>query len=148
MYEANVKLALTHLNRIMEVSAVVNIQLLMTTLNRLYYFLVNSGALTSVYLATFIKLGGMSVLRRLQEYCIGARPKFKKADYDEARYIISLLILSLYKHFRLNDNFEQTSNPFVMFASQKVVILQGWLCRVPKRVTSNGKRHRTGDRIG
>lgn len=93
----------------------------MTTLNRLYFYMMNSGTLVDVYLAVFIKQGGMSVLRRFQDYCIAARADFKKPDYDEVRYIISLLILSLYKHYRLNDNYELNQNPFAVFSSEKIV---------------------------
>lgn len=99
-----------------------NIHLLMTTLNRLYFYMINSGTLADIYLSVFIKLGGMAVLRGFQEYCIAGKAKFKRPDYDEIRYIVSLLILSLYKHYRLNDDYELNQNPFAFFSSDKIVI--------------------------
>ena len=111
-----------HLQNVLEQTYNLNIHIIMTTLNRLYFYLINSGSLVDIYLSVFIKNEGMIALRKFQEFCINYKIKFKKYDYDEIRYIVSILILSLYKHFKLNDNYEQNNNPFVVFADDKIVV--------------------------
>lgn len=120
VYDSNIRQAISRLSRLMKTDSL-NVNMLMTTLNRLYFYMINAGGLTDIYLAVFIKQGGMAVLRAFQEFCIASKTQFKRADYDEIRYIVSLLILSLYKHYRLNDDYEITQNPFAVFSTDKVV---------------------------
>jgi hypothetical protein len=104
----------------------------LTNLNRLYFFLTSSGSLREIYMGIFIKHDGMVALRKFQDFCISAKVQFKTVDYDEIRYIISILVLHLYKHFKANDMYEVNSNPFVVFVDEKIVGLLGGIPRVSK----------------
>ena len=78
----------------------------MTTLNRLYFYMMSSGSLNDIYMSVFIKQGGMAVLRAFQEYLLGNKDHFKRYDFDEMRYIVSILMLGLFKHFKISDGLE------------------------------------------
>lgn len=41
-------------------------------------------------------------------------------SFSEIKYLLSLIILKLYKHFKLHDQIEVNNNPFVDFNSEKV----------------------------
>jgi hypothetical protein len=68
----------------------------------------------------FIKHDGMVALRRFQDFVITSKEQFKRVDYDEIRYILSVIVLHLYKHFKANDLYEVNSNPFVVFMNERI----------------------------
>lgn len=62
----------------------------------------------------------MVALRRFQDFVITSKEQFKRVDYDEIRYVLSVIVLHLYKHFKSNDLYEVNSNPFVVFMNERI----------------------------
>ena len=80
-----------------------------------------SGSLGQIYMNLFIKFNGMTTLRKFQDFIVVKKDELNRNDYDETRYLLSFVILNLYKHFRANDEYELNDNPFVIFLDKKIV---------------------------
>lgn len=65
----------------------------------------------------FIKQLGMQKLRDLQEHIFKNKEKIQEIDFREFKYLISLLIIQLYKYFKTIDDIQINNNPFVLFTS-------------------------------
>ncbi len=91
------------------------------TTDKLYGYLITSGYLNPIYMNIFIKLEGMEILSKFQEKCISNKNEFLQTDFDEIRYLLGLIIMNLYKFFKLNDEIEVNNNPFVYFSEDKIV---------------------------
>jgi len=120
VYEANIKYCIAQLQYIASPENKLNISRTLVNVNRIYFFLTCSGSLKEIYMGLFIKHDGMVALRRFQDFVISSKDQFKRVDYDEIRYVLSVIVLHLYKHFKSNDLYEVNSNPFVVFMNERI----------------------------
>lgn len=68
----------------------------------------------------FIKLKGMKSLRNFQNHLFSIKDEIKTSTFNELKYLLSILVLNLYKHFKTHDILEVNNNPFVEFNEEKV----------------------------
>ena len=119
IYETNLNFLLKKMTEISE-SEKINSEIATITINKLYTYLIASGSLNEIYMSLFIKLKGMSKLRKFQNICLIKKKDFIKIDFSEIKYLLSLIILQLYKHFKATDTIEVNNNPFVNFSEDKI----------------------------
>lgn len=119
IYKVNIEFLLRKLDEVQE-SDPIDTKSALLAINQLYYFMLNSGFLNAIYMEMFIKLKGMRVLRSFQNFIFGNKDLLTPVDYDELKYLVSLLVLTLYKHFKTHDEIEINNNPFVEFNEGKI----------------------------
>ncbi len=73
----------------------------------------------SIYMGIFVELKGMKILRNFQRDLITHKKIMPKIDFNEIKYLISLIIFAVYKHYKDNDDLE-INNPFVSFEDKKM----------------------------
>lgn len=125
VYEVNIDFILKSMEEFIKAEKKLISKKMVLVMNQLYIYLINSGSISPIYMNLFIKKDGMVVLRRFQDFCIVNKGKISKNDYDEIRYLLSFIILNLYKHFKANKEFENTTNPFANLGEKKEVGLTG-----------------------
>ncbi len=96
-------------------------KMVLMSVNQLYEYLITSGSISVIYMNIFIKFNGMITLRKFQDFIIVNKDNLNRNDYDETWYLLSFIILNLYKHFKANDEYELNDNPFVIFLDKKIV---------------------------
>ena len=120
-YEVNIKFLLQSMDRISKEEEKLHSKKVVTIMNQLYTFMISSGSISPIYMNLFIKLNGMVSLRRFQDYCIVNKDNMGKNDYDEIRYLLSFLVLNIYKHYKASEGFDNNTNPFANFTESKIV---------------------------
>lgn len=62
----------------------------------------------------------MKTLRNFQNHLFSIKDEIKALTFNELKYLLSILVLNLYKHFKTHDVIEVNNNPFVEFNEEKV----------------------------
>lgn len=119
VYETNLSFLLKKMTTL-STTPKINSEVATLTINKLYTYLIASGSLNPIYMSLFIKLEGMSKLRKFQNLVLLKKSDFIKIDYSEIKFLLSLIILQLYKHFKATDKVEINNNPFVKFTDEKI----------------------------
>lgn len=112
IYELNMKHLITKMKSVSSQNP--DVDLMLFCCERLYLLLVSSGALNDLYMSFFIKKRGMESLHSFQDSILNNKSvePLPRAKLNEMKYLLSLVVLHLYRHFKANDDYDSSENPF------------------------------------
>lgn len=72
IYETNLKFILKKLDQVLD-SDPIDTRTALISINQLYFFMINSGFLNDIYMDMFIRLNGMKILRKVQNFIFNSK---------------------------------------------------------------------------